>query len=222
MMTESDDKRVDSHPRHPEPSRADLVPSLLVGAPFGKAPAPARVFAGLAVRSRGAAAVVIPAGSRPIGNNGTLIGDSEREGGQMTPATVPMHPPQARSVRAVTDRLLRAGYRLVGPILRGMPVEFLTDDEAAEYGRYAGVPSQAELEKIFFLDDEDRALVARRRGDHMKLGFALQLVTVRYVGLFLEDPLAVPAVVVELRRRAAGHRRSVVREALYRPGQDPV
>ena len=115
----------------------------------------------------------------------------------MTPATVPMHPPQARSVRVVTDRLLRAGYRLVGPTLRGMPVEFLTDDEAAEYGRYAGVPSQAELEKIFFLDDEDRALVARRRGDRMKLGFALQLVTVRYVGLFLEDPLAVPAVVVD-------------------------
>ena len=78
-----------------------------------------------------------------------------------------------------------------------MPVEFLTDDEAAAYGRYAAAPSQAELEKIFFLDDGDRALVAQRRGDHMKLRFALQLVTVRYAGLFLEDPLDVPAVVVE-------------------------
>ena len=78
-----------------------------------------------------------------------------------------------------------------------MPVEFLTDDEAAAYGRYAGAPSQAELEKIFFLDDEDRALVGRRRGPHMKLGFALQLVTARYVGLFLEDPLDVPAEVVD-------------------------
>ena len=78
-----------------------------------------------------------------------------------------------------------------------MPVEFLTDDEAAAYGRYAGAPSQAELEKIFFLDDEDRALVDRRRGPHMKLGFALQLVTARYVGLFLEDPLDVPAEVVD-------------------------
>ena len=78
-----------------------------------------------------------------------------------------------------------------------MPVEFLTDDEAAAYGRYAGAPSQAELEKIFFLDDEDRALVDRRRGPHMKLGFALQLVTARYIGLFLEDPLDVPAEVVD-------------------------
>ncbi|MEV3927618.1 Tn3 family transposase [Actinomadura coerulea] len=30
-----------------------------------------------------------------------------------------------------------------------MPVESLTDDEAASNGRYAGPPSQAELEKIF-------------------------------------------------------------------------
>ncbi len=75
-----------------------------------------------------------------------------------------------------------------------MPVEFLTDDEAAAY---AGSPSRADLERAFFLDDEDRALVARRRGLHMRLGFALQLVTVRWLGTFLDDPIDVPGAVLD-------------------------
>jgi hypothetical protein len=85
--------------------------------------------------------------------------------------------------------------------LRPMPVEFLTDDEAAAYGQYTGAPSQADLERVFFHDDEDRALVDLRRGDHMKAGFALQVVTMRSLGTFLEDPLDVPAAVLGEREK---------------------
>ncbi|WP_156325459.1 hypothetical protein [Nonomuraea sp. SBT364] len=54
-----------------------------------------------------------------------------------------------------------------------MPVvEFLIDYEAPESGRYGEVPSSANLERVFFLDDEDRELVERRRGERMKLGFS--------------------------------------------------
>jgi len=78
-----------------------------------------------------------------------------------------------------------------------VPVDFLSDDQVAAYGRFVGSPSQLELERFCFLDDTDQELVGRHRGDHNRLGFSLQLVTVRALGTFLTDPLDVPPPVVD-------------------------
>lgn len=78
-----------------------------------------------------------------------------------------------------------------------MPVEFLTDEQAAAYGSFREMPTRPELERFFFLDDDDRDLIALRRSDGHRLGMALQVCTVRYLGLFLKDPLDVPWPVVE-------------------------
>lgn len=55
----------------------------------------------------------------------------------------------------------------------------------AVYGEFSGAPSREELERFFFLDDADKARVATRRSASSRLGFALQLGTVWFLGVFL-------------------------------------
>ena len=73
-----------------------------------------------------------------------------------------------------------------------------------DYGRFPDRLSADELAEFFFFDERDRELVCKRRREGNRLGFAVQLGTVRYLGRFLEDPSTVPEQVVRWAARELG------------------
>jgi hypothetical protein len=81
--------------------------------------------------------------------------------------------------------------------------------EVAAYSCFVGAPSRAQLERFFFLGDADSRLVAKRWGDRSRVGFALQLGTVRLLGTFGGRPDRCARRGLRLGRRAGrGRHRS--------------
>ncbi len=73
-----------------------------------------------------------------------------------------------------------------------------------DYGQFSRHLSADELAGCFCFSDDDQRQIARRRRDVNRLGFAVQLGTVRYLGRFLENPAGAPEQVVAWTAREIG------------------
>lgn len=78
-----------------------------------------------------------------------------------------------------------------------MPVNFLTEEQRRRYGRLNAAPDDTQLGGFFHLDVEARRRAMAAHGARNRLGWSIQLGTVRFLGTFLHDPTDVPAAVVD-------------------------
>lgn len=78
-----------------------------------------------------------------------------------------------------------------------MPTNFLSEDQRRRFGRFDQDPDEGQLAGSFLLDHSARRRALAAKGARNRIGWAVQLGTVRYLGTFLDNPEQVPAVVVD-------------------------
>jgi len=78
-----------------------------------------------------------------------------------------------------------------------MPVSFLTQEQRERFGRYVDEPTHEDLGRYFYLNDYDLSVINSLRGKHNRLGYAVQLTTLRYLGTFPDNFSTIPDVVIQ-------------------------
>lgn len=68
-----------------------------------------------------------------------------------------------------------------------MPISFLSQAQRENYARYPSGLRSDIVASLFFLDDQDLEWISSKRGDFSRLGYAVQLATVRFLGTFITD-----------------------------------
>ena len=79
-----------------------------------------------------------------------------------------------------------------------MPTSFLTAEQRRRYGRFPEKLSPDDLARYFHLDEPDQAILRGLRGASNRIGFALQLGTVRLLGRFPETIADLPTRVIRI------------------------
>jgi TnpA family transposase len=70
-------------------------------------------------------------------------------------------------------------------------------NDFSTYGQYNGDPNPEQLSDYFTLQKADLEIIQTCRYEHTKLGMAVQLCTLRFLGTFLSNPINVPVIVVQ-------------------------
>jgi TnpA family transposase len=77
-----------------------------------------------------------------------------------------------------------------------VPGRIFTPQECKRLDAFPSEIGEADLIRYFTLSGCDLDLVRRQRGDHNRLGFALQLCALRYIGFSPDDLENVPTTAV--------------------------